>query len=157
MSSTLVSAPAAQEDTFVVQTTRFGPVTVAGDDLLRFEAGLLGFADACRFALVPAGAQENASPFVWLQCVDRPDLAFLLLRPGGAVFPDYAPLVLDENQALFVIVTVPGGDALRMTANLLGPIVIDTRVGEGRQTVLDDASLTTRHRVFAPASDTAAA
>ena len=138
-----------------IETTRFGHLIADEEALLTFPEGLPGFADARRFVPVPHGED---SPFVWLQSAERPELAFLVLSPAGA-FPDYAPpLPADTapDAAVWVVVTVPPGDARAMTANLLGPLVIDGRTRHGRQIVLDGDRYSTKHRVL-PAGASAAA
>nr|CAA9237377.1 hypothetical protein AVDCRST_MAG63-1386 [uncultured Armatimonadetes bacterium] len=139
-----------------IETTRFGRLTADEEALLTFPDGLPGFAGARRFVPVPHG---DDSPFVWLQSAERPELAFLLLSPGGA-FPDYAPpLPADTapDAALWVIVTVPPGDARAMTANLLGPLVIEGQARRGRQIILDGDRYSTKHRVLPAGASSAGA
>ena len=143
----------------VVETERFGALTLSEDALVTFPEGLLGFADARRFVLVPHGPD---TPFVWLQSAERPDLAFLLLPPAVA-FPEYAsvvPFEIGPDATLWAIVTVPAGKPRDMTANLLGPLVVDEAARQGQQIVLSDERFTTKHRVFpaqTPEQDWAAA
>ena len=139
--------------TRVVETIRFGSLTVSEDALLTFPDGLLGFADARRFVLVPHG--QN-SPFVWLQSAERPELAFLLLPPS-VLFPDYAPALPfagGPDASLWVIVTIPAGQPQDMTANLLGPVAIDEAARRGQQVVLSDDRFTTKHRVLPAHTET---
>lgn len=134
-------------ETLTLETTRFGAIAVDRDAVIAFPDGLLGFASAHRFVLVPHGAE---SPFVWLQSADHADLAFLLMPPRVA-FPDYEPglAVHDRSDvSLWVIITVPPGSPRAMTANLLGPVVIADQARQGWQAVLGDDRYTTRHRVF---------
>ena len=133
---------------YTLETTRFGALEVDEASLLTFAEGLLGFDDVRRFVLVPHGPD---TPFAWLQSAERPDLACLLLPPFVA-FPDYAPAVSPSEAGpdalLWVILRVPEGNPRDMTANLLGPLVIDEKTRQGRQLVLNDDRYSTRHRVF---------
>ena len=146
------------ETDLTVRTTRFGDLAVAPDAVVTFTDGLLGFPDARRFVAVPHDAA--GSPFVYLQSVERAELAFLLLPPA-LVSPGYAPPLpadVDSGQAaLWAIVTVPPGRPRDMTVNLLGPLAIMGSVG--RQIVLDnpDGRYAARHPVAAPAQPAAAA
>lgn len=135
-----------------VQTTRFGEIEVPEERVLRFQAGLLGFPGLTRYVLLDTNPQ---SPFKWLQCLDRPDLAFVVMDPR-VVKPDYTAVlrphdvadleIRDEQQVLLlVLVTVPEGDPRRMTANLLGPLVINLANGRGKQVVLVEGEYSSRH------------
>ncbi len=141
----MTSTPA--QTTHTVETARFGSLAVGEDALVTFPDGLLGFADARRFVLVPHGP---GTPFVWLQSAERPELAFLLLAPSVAI-PGYAPALppgAGPDASLWVIVTLPAGRPEEMTANLLGPLVIDEASRQGRQLVLSDDRFSTKHRMF---------
>ena len=50
--------------------------------------------------------------------------------------------------ALFVIVTIPAGSPQDMTANLLGPVVLNHRSRRAKQLVLDDRLYSHRFRVI---------
>jgi flagellar assembly factor FliW len=143
--------------TQTIHSTRFGALTYEEEAVIRFPDGLPGFDDALRFVAVPQGED---SPFVWLQSLEREDLAFLLLAPA-AVFPDYRPGVGEDapGVTLWVIATIPPGRPREMTANLLGPLVIDEPARVGRQVVLEADRYNTRHAVFSaePAAAAAAA
>ena len=135
-------------ETLQIETTRFGTVSADPEAVLTFDSGLIGFEDLRRFVAVP---HDPDSPFVWLQSAERPDTAFLLLPPDF-VFPGYGPKLppdLPAEGRLWVIVTVPPGRPHDMTANLIGPVVVDPATNRGRQIVLDDGDrFTTKHRVF---------
>ncbi len=130
-----------------IETTRFGTVEIDEDKVLRFVRGILGFPNDLRYALLP---HKDDSPFFWLQSLDSPDLAFVVINPS-LIVSDYAfELPKDAEQELelerpeqaeaLVIVTFrPGenGNPAIMSANLLGPVVINVDKGLARQVVLD--------------------
>src|SRR5688500_20181301 len=68
-----------------IDTTRFGRISVDDDRIMTFPRGLLGFPDHGRYALIQTG-EENY--FFWLQCVDEPNLAFVVTDPS-IFFKDY--------------------------------------------------------------------
>ena len=127
-----------------VHSTRFGDIDVDEDRLVRFDEGPLGFPLAVRFALVDVAENED---FYWLQSVDDPELAFLTTVPWP-FFPDYAPELPDElRDRLEIIDPVDATvlcllsvdrDAGEVRANLLGPVVINTRTRKAAQVVLYD-------------------
>ena len=125
-----------------VTTERFGDLDVAADRVLSFPDGLPGFADAHGFVLVDVKDNEV---FFWLQSTEDPALAFLCAVPWP-FFPEYAPEVPDDDQTaleletaedamVLTILTVHREDNL-ITANLLGPVVVNQRTRVGRQVVL---------------------
>ena len=137
----------------MIESGHLGPVEVDDDAVVEFPAGIIGFPDQRRYAIVAA---EDSGLYSWLQSVDEPDLAFLAVVPAP-FFPDYAPVIPDEDCAsigltdpdyaqVLCLLTV-GDDAI--TANLLGPIVLNVRNRTARQVVLTDSSLSTKAPILA--------
>jgi flagellar assembly factor FliW len=138
-----------------VNTLRFGEVEVAEDKVVHFADGIPAFEDEHEFVIVP---YDEESPYVFLQSLTTPDLAFLMTVPF-VFFPDYAFELDDENQGklnlykledmlIYTLITVNGGQVQDMTANLMAPVVINTVNMQARQIVLDRSSYTTKHRLF---------
>lgn len=136
-----------------VHTARFGTLEVSEDEIIRFPQGILGFEGIERYVLVP---HKEGSPFAFLQAMDDPNLTFIVTDPTGfwptyqvEVFPDDVEAIeLEETDevALFAIVNVPG-DVSQMTANLLAPLVVNTRNRLAKQVVQRDSVYTVRHKV----------
>lgn len=133
----------------LINTLRFGPMEVDGERVIEFRAGLLGFPDHHRFALI----QTAPDPvFFWLQSAEDPALAFVVCDPA-AFAPGYQVPVrgddlealqledLADCQVLAVVNKVDG----QLTANLLGPLVIGAHSRLGKQFVLSDKRYGTRH------------
>lgn len=138
----------------VVNTSRFGPVQIAQEDIVRFPEGLLGFNDLESFVLLD---DPNDEIFAWLQSCDEPSIAFPVLEPelfeeGFSLNLSKADLQsLDETEAKklrsFCIITIPE-DPAKMTANLKAPIVINVSKRVARQCVLQDNKLEIREPIF---------
>lgn len=138
-----------------ISTKRFGEMEFSEDSVVRVIGGLIGLSGYENFIII---RYEDDSPFYWLQCVDEPELALVMVNP--LLFkPDYDPPVpmsvtqeLDIQAAgemsVFVIVTIPAGNPQDMTANLLGPLVVNPRSRRARQLVLDDRLYSHRYRVI---------
>jgi flagellar assembly factor FliW len=138
----------------IVQSTRFDELDVAEEQILDFPQGMLGFPDENKFALLE---YKPDSPFYILQSITDADLAFLLINPF-AFFNDYefamddnliAGIGLnDENPPLvFNIVTVK--DKLEsMTANLAGPVLVNSRDRKAMQLVIEKTEYPTRYPLF---------
>jgi len=138
-----------------VNTLRFGEVEVAEDKVVHFADGIPAFEDEHEFVIVP---YDEESPYVFLQSLTTPDLAFLMTVPF-IFFPEYEFELDDENQnkleltrqedmLIYTLLTINGGKVKDMTANLMAPVVVNTANMQARQVVLDRSSYTTKHRLF---------
>jgi flagellar assembly factor FliW len=134
-----------------VTTTRFGDVQTDDGHIIDFPKGLLGFENHRRYALV---ARPEYHPFVHLQSLDDPALAFIVVNPR-LFFPHYkvevdpreiSELAATDTRRLetWVIVTVPE-DWTRMSANLQGPILVNRDGNRAKQVVLVHGPYTPRH------------
>ncbi|MCD6297530.1 MAG: flagellar assembly protein FliW [Deltaproteobacteria bacterium] len=128
-----------------IETTRFGTVTLGEEKILNMPFGMLGFPDKQRFAILQH--KEN-SPFFWYQSVNDPALAFVIISPF-LFMPDYEVDIEDvltemswdkkgENNGLefYVVVNIPKGLPEKMTANLIGPILINNKTRQAVQMVI---------------------
>lgn len=137
-----------------VQTKAYGPIDVDERQLLHFPDGLLGFEQFRDYALLDA----RQKPFFYLQSLDVSELAFILIdpflfRPDYCVDADDALLssvgIESPQDALVLsIVTVPP-DGSPITANLMGPLIVDKKSRRGVQAVMSDPKWQTKHDVLA--------
>ncbi len=135
-------------------STRFGSFEVPNDSIVTFPSGLLGFPEQQQYVILD---HDTEAPIKWLQSIDEPELAFVILNP--TVFhPNYhievsADALMEiraqqgEELALAVILTIPSNDPSRITANLRGPLLISHKTKLGKQLVLSE-EFPTRHAVF---------
>ena len=137
-------------------TTRFGGLEVDDRSVLTFPSGILGFPDWTRYVILD---HDTDAPFKWLQCVEQPNLAFVIIDP--VLFkPDYriqlGAEALAEIQAapdqqdltIAVILTIPSDDPNRITGNLRGPLVMNPHSRFCKQVVLSE-DCPTRYPLFA--------
>lgn len=127
-----------------IETSRFGRVRVERKKIITMIAPFLGFPGSKQFFLRPHGED---SPFMWLQSLDDPNLAFVVVQPGlflNDYSPALQPFVLDElllekgnAPEILVILTIPAGKPRAMTANLLGPVVVNVNRRLAKQVLLD--------------------
>lgn len=140
--------------TLKASTVRFGEIDLTAEDIITMPEGILGFPQSTSFVLIQ---HKEGSPFRWLQSLDQPEIAFLVVDPAIYV-ADYTPempeddareLQLDEDtpQLVYTIVTIPRGKPEELTLNLAGPIVINAASRKARQVVLEDPLYGTK---FAP-------
>jgi flagellar assembly factor FliW len=140
---------------FPVKTRNFGSINVRSDQIIYLDPGLLGFTQYHRYVLIE---HQREAPFLWLQCLDKTDLAFVVIDPRF-LLSDYQPAPLaqvmreleverPEDFKMLVILTIPPGKPQEMTANLMGPVVINLKTRQGRQLVVEDAQYNHKHRVL---------
>jgi flagellar assembly factor FliW len=132
----------SMSSTITITSDILGTLTADSSSVLTFPKGLLGFPECRSFVLLPS----ERTHVYWLQSVEYSSLAFLLVDPFvffegytldlGAT--DLQPASPDEVSVL-AIVTLPGAHGELPTANLQGPVVIHTRLGEGSQVVLAES------------------
>ncbi len=126
----------------IVNTLRFGPLEVPEEKLITMERPILGFESLAQFCLIEV---DEIAPFLWLQSVDEESVAFMVVNPL-VFFPDYrievnpkeiAELKVSrvESVETYVIVTIPD-DSKDISANLQGPVLINTENNLGKQLVL---------------------
>lgn len=139
----------------LICSSHFGDIEVKEEQIIDFYEGILGFEEVHKFALLDT--EDPESPFKWIQCVDRPELAFALINPF-AVKKDYDFEIRDEiadtlhiedasHVLVFSIVVVPE-DSAKISMNLKAPIILNTRNKKAVQVVLDTDKYTVRHYIL---------
>ncbi|SEQ39961.1 flagellar assembly protein FliW [Butyrivibrio sp. TB] len=138
-------------------TTRvFGEVEVDDSKIIVFPNGIIGFPDLKKFTLM-YDEGESASTIKWLQSIDEPEFALPVLDPL-IVCHDYKPIVdkngiteigdLDEQEMLVLVtVTVPH-DLTKMTVNLMGPIIINTKEMKASQIIVDNEEYPVKFPIY---------
>ena len=123
------------------------PGTSFDDAAIVFPDGLVGCPDWKRFVLLVD--EEEDLPVAVLRSLDDPFVELLVTDPT-LVEPRYRsqlPLnaMGETDPAVYCTLTI--GEDGWITANLMGPLVIDPLTRQGRQLVLADSSFSTRHPV----------
>ncbi len=117
-----------------VTTKIFGEITIDDERIITFPKGIIGFPDLTKFAMIH-DSEKGLDSIHWLQSLDEPAFAMPVMDPL-IVCPDYNPEVDDEllkhlgelnpeEMLVLVTVTVPK-DLKLMSANLKGPIIINS-------------------------------
>lgn len=135
-----------------VRSSRFGEFEIEASRALKFSQNLLGFPESSTYVVV----EVEDTPYIWLQSADEPDVAFLATSPF-LFFPDYDLELGEEEQRLLDVDDVSQVQVLALltvqrsgetpetiTANLLGPIIVNTESRQALQLVLDNPSYSTR-------------
>lgn len=113
-----------------LKTSRFGTLNVEEQTIIDFPEGLLGFPTLHRFILM----DYKDTTLKWLQCVDDPDIAFIVVPPQDfikkfeIVIDDVTrgaiKLQSDDDLGVLVILRVENDEVI---ANMDGPLAINSR------------------------------
>lgn len=137
-----------------IRTKAMGTVSIVDKQIIELEQGFYGFDQYHSFALVDAPQK----PFIWVQSLEKSDLAFLVIDPF-LFRPDYeididdsilAPLEINSpsDVLVFSLITIPQ-DGNPITANLQGPLIINRKNNRGIQAILTDPRWQTKHDLLA--------
>lgn len=135
-----------------VKTKSNGIVNVEEKQIVTFPEGLLGFEQYKKFALI----DSEYEPFIWLQSTEDSQLAFLMIDPF-LICNDYEADIDDltlktigvespEDIIIMTLVTIPK-DGSAITANFLGPVVINKKNKNCMQVILNDNRWTTKFNI----------
>ena len=118
---------------------------------LTFPDGIVGMPHLHEFVVVE---DERVAPCRWLQSLEEPALAFLVVEPE-LIEPEYRVELAEEDAtalelgdrddaSVWVLITIKSG-AEHSTANLLAPVVVNPRTRVGRQVILHESGYSLRH------------
>ena len=137
----------------IINSHRFGTVEVPEDKIITMERPVLGFERLKQFCLIE---MTELAPFHWMQSTEDPTVAFLVMNPV-IFFPDYrieinsqeiAELEVTDPTSVetYVILTIQK-DNSDISANLQGPILINTVNNKGKQLVLVNSRYKVQHSI----------
>jgi flagellar assembly factor FliW len=124
--------------------------------IISLPGGMPGFVECKRFVIIE---REETWPFYVFQCMDDKDLSFFIMNPF-LFKPDYEvnldqviremKWLADDHKDIkvHVIVNTTAGIPEKITANLLGPLIINTRNNEAAQLVLHNSPYSHKHPIF---------
>lgn len=144
--------------TVTIESTRFGTLEIASEDVIEFPNGLIGLGGK-QFTIVAAG---NGGAFSWLHSIDDPSLALPIANPWH-FFADYvvdlsdadsAPISADPADVAVWVTVRAGAELADFHANLRAPILIAD--GKGHQVINESSEAPVRAKLF-PAAVAAAA
>ena len=138
----------------IIDSIRFGQLEIPDDKVITMKRPILGFEHLSRFCLVE---REEMAPFHWLHSIKDSATAFIVLNPV-ILMKDYrievnpkeiAELEITNLEAVetYVVVTVPD-DPSQMSANLQGPILINSDNGYAKQLVLVNSDYKVKHMIM---------
>jgi flagellar assembly factor FliW len=138
-----------------IESPRFGSLEVSEEGAIGFPRGLPGFPDCKRFILMD---HDRETPLRWLQCIDRPEVAFLVVEPQEILasyeveVPKDVLAILgwsaeshDPTEVLLLLILNASESSL--AANLRAPLAVNTRTRRGSQFILDNPALSFHHPI----------
>ena len=136
-----------------VNTSRFGTLDIAENEIIRFPDGLYGFEKETEFTFLPFNPNVE-SPMEWMQSLKSSHLAFVITDPYLYLQDYKLKLSEDDKKRVHLnseepfltrtIVTIPE-NYLEMTTNLIAPLIINKDKGVAKQFVLTSMDYDTRH------------
>ena len=136
-----------------VNTSRFGTLDIADNEIIRFPDGLYGFEKETEFTFLPFNPNVE-SPMEWMQSLKSSHLAFVITDPYLYLQDYKLKLSEDDKKRVHLnseepfltrtIVTIPE-NYLEMTTNLIAPLIINKDKGFAKQFVLTSMDYDTRH------------
>lgn len=138
----------------IIKNRQMGSIKVDPSKVITFPEGVLGFEDIREYVIIDF---EDHEPFQWLVALDDPEVQFPIISPL-LVKEDYSPSLAretvsqigdfsDEDLLLYAIVTIRPG-AIKVTADLKGPIIINQKTRLGKQIILDSDEYPLDHPVI---------
>jgi flagellar assembly factor FliW len=127
-----------------LNTKHFGEIEINEEKIVTFPDGIMGFEDKKRYVVINNYDTEEPVPFMWLQSIDEPDLAFVVTIPYLMEKDYYVDLSREDidnlrvheqgDLAIYSIVKIE--DKVEdLTVNMLSPIVINANEMLGKQIV----------------------
>ncbi|MBP52180.1 MAG: flagellar assembly protein FliW [Opitutae bacterium] len=116
------------------------------NSVFKLPQGLFGFPDLTEMEIV---FDQEELPFMWLRELHPEGMAFVVLEPNG-IIPDYIIEIPDadveyleiiEDEIPFILNIVTLGNTEKgehITANLVGPLVINRRTRRGKQIIINN-------------------
>ena len=138
-----------------INTRQFGEIDIDEQKIINMPLGIPGFRDRKRYVILQ---KEETAPFLLFQCMDDPNLSFVVLDPV-MILPEYTIEQKDlekivswdfekDEISCFVIVTIPKGNPEKMTANFMAPLVINNKLKEGLQFILPNSPYSHQHQLL---------
>ena len=133
-----------------LKTKPYGEIEVNEQQKVHLPEGIIGFEDIHDYYLL----DSKEGPFYWLQAAEFPELAFLLINPKlfkedyklSVKESDLNSMNLESKNDLldFTIVTVPE-DPAKISANLMGPIVLNRKTRVAKQVISENDEYGIKH------------
>jgi flagellar assembly factor FliW len=136
--------------TVTIDSSRFGALEIASEDVIEFPNGLIGLGGR-RYALIDNDADGT---FRWLHSIDDPSLALPVANPWS-FFADYSvdlsdeaaePITAEPSDVAVWVTVRAGAELSDFYANLRAPILVAD--GKGHQVINESPDAPVRAPLF---------
>ncbi|MEW5692635.1 MAG: flagellar assembly protein FliW [Candidatus Hydrogenedentota bacterium] len=137
-----------------IKTKPYGEVEINEANIIKIVDGLFGFPGLENYVFLES---KTEGPFLWLQSLDEPGLAFVVIRPEefkadyklSVALEDIKSIGLESpDEAVSIALVVIPPDPKQMTANLQGPIVLNVQSKIARQMISLNPEYKIKHHIL---------
>lgn len=135
-------------------SSKIGEIDIDKNSVITFKEGLLGFEHLKKFVLYE---HKPGSLLKWLIPINDRNVSFIIIRPVQFIYNYKLKLAIDDskfldiqdaNDALIYSIVVVPSDPKKMTANLQGPIVINSKNKIGKQVISSNSKHQLKHYIL---------
>lgn len=141
----------------VAETKFFGTIDIEEDKIIEFPAGIIGFENLKKFALIYDIEKERRSKISWLQSMEEPLMVLPVINPID-IAEEYTPIIEDEltksigdpadaDILILVTMSIPS-DITKVTANFKAPIIINTVNRKAMQVIAENEDYKIKYNVY---------
>lgn len=156
MQQSVITETHVPQDKALYFNTKFGEVVLREDRLITFKNGLLGFNQCTTFGLSRL-PNVDESPVMLLQCVNDPEIAFLVADPTAVGLEleetdrsaalNQTSMDAVDTQFLTILTMYDHESSYYLTANMRAPIMINSRTREACQHILTNKKYSTQQKI----------
>ena len=138
----------------IIKNDFLGEIEYSQDDVVTFIEGIFGFENYTEYVYI--SNPDPSFPFEWLQCVQNPEVSFIVTNPFLFVsnydfdLPDLIVEKLDISNigdvAILSMVVIPD-DPKDTTINLKSPVIVNKNNRHAKQLILDE-DYALKHKIF---------
>lgn len=137
-----------------IESDRFGTIDLEDRKLISFPVGLPGFEELREFIILEI---NESKPLYWLQSIENKHVCLPAVIPFEFMddyFLEIRDHELDElkieskSDLLIMNIVVIPEDITKMTANMAAPIVVNAKLGIGKQIIIDAKELPIRFPIY---------
>jgi flagellar assembly factor FliW len=141
-----------------INTRKFGEIEIDQKKIITMPEGLPGFPGFERFVLLE---DAKTAPFCWLQSLDEPNLALIIMDPflfksdyqidlkGFITIRGWKDVTIEDLLVYVVVNVISKEDTQKsITANLIGPIIVNSKNNEAIQVAISNKNYSHQHNVL---------
>ncbi len=140
-----------------INTRKFGEIKIDEKKILTMPEGLPGFSGFECFILIE---DPETAPFCLFQSTQEPNLALIIMNPflfkpdykidleGFIVARSWQDVLIEDLLVYVVVNIIQGNSEKKITANLIGPLIINSKNNEAIQLAVSNSSYSHQHNIL---------